>query len=77
MTPRQAQQAATRLVQRLIDERRSRNLGVLTLADDAGLTRWVISDNEIGKTSPRLTTCIAWADALDLEIRLVWKGTPE
>lgn len=70
MTPRQAQEAAARLVQQLVDERGSRDLSVVELAEAAGFQTSVLSYTEDGTNSPRLTTIIRWAEALDLEVFL-------
>ncbi len=70
MTPRQAQQAAADLVQQLVDARESRDLRVVELAEAAGFQTVVLSHTEDGTNSPRLTTIIRWAEALDLEVFL-------
>ena len=74
MTPRQAQQAARRLVRQLTDERERRGLESLDIALRSGLGASVISHNARGECSPRLTTFIRWADALGLGVRLVRKA---
>ena len=73
MTPRAAQETARRLVRQLADERESRGLESLDVALRSGLGASVISHNERGKCSPRLTTVFRWADALGLEVRLMKK----
>ena len=70
MTPRQAQQMATGLMQQLRHEREGRGLTREAVMRRGGPSPKCVRNIETGQSGPTLTTFIGYADALDLEVFL-------
>ncbi len=73
MTPREAFDQAEGMMAELKRARISLGRNGVETAKHAGLEQSIVLKSEAGRSQPRLTTFIRWAEALDYEICLVRK----
>lgn len=64
---------STEIIKKLTQERKDQGLRQVDLAKAVGVTQPVISEFESGKTDPKLTTVIKYAEALGMEIAYAHK----